>query len=837
MIESPETQTDAPAPGPAREAYRRLRAVVVATGERLAAAPPLAVLGTLALAQWAALAAVALRVVHDGWVFDTASRPSAGVVSALPAIVIGQTLVLLPLALWLVYSVADRLAGRVFAAWAATVWVLLPYAGYPFANRSFRHEYADRFLTHVVGLTADPAFLALVAFLASGYFALRALATGWAPAYAATFASAAVGAAFAPREALVAVAPAAALAVGGRRAHAAVAAVGLALVLLVVGVASGTGLLSAPFAQFGLHAPEGALASLNENFWSGRILEWLTIAGIIGAVRRGRPAGVFVAAASLLAFLSIRTGGKTPAAGHLMMLHETLPAWFAIVITIAAVPLLAPRGHAARPARVTLQSIWDRLQQPVDLGWLPTAAGKRAEAAAATATEVDRPVATPLWAAIANSCFFILITFVGVWNAARYPVRVGYDAVEHIDYADQLIHHGTIPGLAQGGEYYTPPGYYAIAGGVSWIGEKIGMSHPHHLAQYLNILFVLATAALLLVLARMLFPQRPVVWVAALGFFAFLPVVAKTAAMFYPETLNMLTSTAAVTLATWMLLRRRFELRWLVLLGVALGAGQLVRASSLFTFLSVAIAFLAAFATARFRRRMPVRRIALAVAAIILVTAPWYGRQALKYRSEFVLIEPGVIHSLFHPRYQSANERPPFFRIAAHDIFYRPIRPFYVNAALSETYTEIWGDWVGSWAWASYSTGPSPEALPVLQAQSKIGVLPTFLALAGWLGLVVLIAAGRVKRIPFLPVALLPLLALAGYLVRGYDNMSVDGDLFKASYILTTAPVWALLFGLAFSWFSRWRLLALALALVLVVSGVLELRFMLYGIRDHNVIF
>jgi hypothetical protein len=46
--------------------------------------------------------------------------------------------------------------------------------------------------------------------------------------------------------------------------------------------------------------------------------------------------------------------------------------------------------------------------------------------------------------------------------------------------------------------------------------------------------------------------------VSALGFFALLPVVAKTAAMFHPETLNMLVSTAAVTLATWILVRRRF---------------------------------------------------------------------------------------------------------------------------------------------------------------------------------------------------------------------------------------------------------------------------------------
>ena len=835
MIESPETQTDAPAPGVARETYRQLRAVVAAAGERLAAAPPFAILGTLALVQWGALAALALRVAHDGWVYDTGSRPTSGVVSALPAIVVAQTLVLLPLALWLVYAVADRLAGRIFAAWATAVWVLLPYAGYPFANRSFRHEYADGFLTHVVGLTADPAFPAMVAFLASGYFALRALATGRAPAYAATFATAAVGAAFAPREALVAVAPAAALAIGGRRGQAAAAGVGLALVLLVVGVASGTGLLSAPFAQFGLHGPNGAIVSLNENFWSGRILEWLTIAGILGAVRYGRPAGVFAATASLLAFLSIHEGGNTPAAGHLMMLHETMPAWFAIVITFAAIPLLTPRGHAARPARVTLASILLRLEQPFDLAWVGIRRKPRATPAAVE--EDRRAVATPLWAVIAMSCLFVLIAFVGIWNAARYPVILGYDAHEHMTYADQLIHQGTIPSSTQGGEFYAPPGYYAVAGAATWVGGKLGLGDPHQAAQYLNVPFVLATAFLLLVLARLLFPRRPVIWVAALGFFAFLPVVAKTAAMFHPETLNMLVSTGALTLAVWMLVRRRFELRFFLLLGLLLGAGQLIRASSLFTFGAVAIAFLAALTNSRLRQRMPLKKIGLAIVAAILITSPWYARQILNYHEQGALLQPGSLHSILHPHYAGEGPRPPFFGIATNDILNRPVRPYYLNQALSETYTEIWGDWTGNFAWSGYSAGPWPKALTVLQDQSKIGILPTLLALAGWLGMVALVVARRVERIPFLPVVLLPLLAVGGYLVRSYDNMTPDGDLFKASYILTTAPVWALAFGLAFSWFARWRLLALGLALLLVVSGVLELRFMLYGIRDHYVIF
>ncbi|HEY5058568.1 MAG TPA: hypothetical protein VII51_06085 [Gaiellaceae bacterium] len=836
MTESPETQTATTAALAARVArgtLTRLQTVAATACARLeTASSPLVVVGALALTQWAALAVVALRVAHHGWVFDTGSRPSSGVVSALPAIVLGQTLVLLPLALWLVYAVADRLAGRVFAAWAATVWVLLPYAGYAFSTGGYRHTYSDGFLTHALGLTADPAFPAMLAFLASGYFALRVLATGSAAAVGATIAGAAAGAAFAPRAALVALAPVAALAIGGRRKHAAAAAAGVAFALLAIGIAVAVGLLGSSFAHFGFNAPEGALASLNENFWSGRVLEWLTIGGIIGALRRSRPAGVFVAAAAVFAFLSIHGATSSPAAAHLVMLREMLPAWFATAITIAAVPLLLPRGRATRPARVMLESTWHRLQQPADLTWIDVRLKPRAVSAA---PEDARAVATPLWAAIAISTLFVLITCVGAWNASRFPIKLGYDAVEHIGYADQLIYHGTIPSGT--GEYYTPPGYYAVAGVVTWITAKLGFSHPHHFVQYLNVPFVLLTAVLLLVLARLLFPRKPVVWVAALGFFAFLPVVAKTAAMFHPETLNMLVSTAAVTLATLMLLRRQFGLKWFVLLGLTLGAGQLVRASSLFTFGSVAIAFLAAFASTRLRRRMPLKKIGYALVAIVLITTPWYARQAIKYHTQPFIARPLLLHELFHPVYQGVGKRPPYLGIAVNEIFNTPFRPAYVNQALSETYTEIWGDWTGNFAWSAYSGAPWVKTLPILQEQSKIGVLPTLFAIAGWLGLIALVAVRRVERIPFLPVVLLPLLALAGYLIKGYIETTPDGDLFKASYLLTTAPVWAIGFGLVFSWLARWRPLALGLTVFLIVCGVLELRFMLYGIRDHTVIF
>jgi hypothetical protein len=446
-------------------------------------------------------------------------------------------------------------------------------------------------------------------------------------------------------------------------------------------------------------------------------------------------------------------------------------------------------------------------------------------------TPDETRITTPHWARAAIACIFVLIVFVGVWNAARYPIMLGYDAQEHITYADDLIHHGRTPTAADGGEYYAPPGYYAVAGAASWIGGKLGLADPHQAAQYLNVLFVVLTGVLILILARLLFPRRPVVWVGALAFFALLPVVAKTAAMFHPETLNMLMSTAAVTLATWMLLRRQFGLRWLGLLAVTLLAGQLVRASSLFTLAAVGLAFIAALARPAYRAHMPLRQIGIAAAAVVLIAVPWYVDRIVTHKTQ-----PGLSFSSFHVSPARAGD-PPFLALSLGDVFNRPVRPFYKNEILPETYTDIWGDWFGAFAWSGYSAGPSPEALALLKDQSSIGIVPTFLAIAGLLGLAILGLRRRLQRVPLLPLLLLPLIAVVAYFWRGYVLPSPDGDLTKATYLLTTVPAWAIGFGLAAERLARNRFVAIGIVAALLAFGGLELRFILYGIRDHNPIF
>jgi hypothetical protein len=143
-------------------------------------------------------------------------------------------------------------------------------------------------------------------------------------------------------------------------------------------------------------------------------------------------------------------------------------------------------------------------------------------------------------AELAAVALIAALALVAGWNAYKYPDGAGYDAQEHIQYADLLVHQHEIPGSATRSEYYTPPGFYALAGAATLIGEHFHSGDPHKLGQVLNWLVLLATAGVLWALARELFPSRPWLQLGALAFFCFLPVVLRVGAMFHPEPLSML---------------------------------------------------------------------------------------------------------------------------------------------------------------------------------------------------------------------------------------------------------------------------------------------------------
>jgi hypothetical protein len=429
----------------------------------------------------------------------------------------------------------------------------------------------------------------------------------------------------------------------------------------------------------------------------------------------------------------------------------------------------------------------------------------------------------------------VAIVLVGGWNAVRYPVPLGYDYQPNADYMHVLLEKHRLPTHAESQEAGQPPVYYLVGGIAARAGHWLFGWHeapwtqlPEHSyrgAQLLNVLFVLVTAFLVLALARIVAPESPTVWAAAVGFFAFVPVVLKTAAMIHPETLNMMLSTIALWLATTIMRRPGLRLRLLLLLLAVVVVGLETRASMIFTAAAIGLAFLVH--VRRHIRLSSLRRLLAPVLAVVVLAVGlgyWIGTGS----------RVGELAALREPFRQAPGSRAHFFDLPTKALFVTPYRANYVNAALPETYTEIWGDWIGAFAWSDYGYPPSPQALRILRDQSWIGLLPTLLALAGY----VLLAIRTLRnRLDLLALALVVPIALGGYLVRSYIQMSPDGDLLKASYILTTAPVWALAFGLAFSRLGRFRLVQVGVGLTLVIFAVLELRFLVYGVRDGSAIF
>ena len=163
---------------------------------------PLYVLAALLVVQWVAVLALALTVRHNGWLYHAGGDqlwhysgayllahghlPPAYVgygwslmllplswfagpnlVSALPAIVLLNTLILLPVALLCVYGIASRFAGRVFGYFAALSWIVLPYLGILFVEPGYHQKYTELTLPQLLGLTSVPDFPATVALLVS----------------------------------------------------------------------------------------------------------------------------------------------------------------------------------------------------------------------------------------------------------------------------------------------------------------------------------------------------------------------------------------------------------------------------------------------------------------------------------------------------------------------------------------------------------------------------------------------------------------------------------------------------------------------------------------------
>jgi hypothetical protein len=409
-----------------------------------------------------------------------------------------------------------------------------------------------------------------------------------------------------------------------------------------------------------------------------------------------------------------------------------------------------------------------------------------------------------------------ILGLVAVWNAFAYPPEGGFDAREHIAYAEEVL-DGHLP---TGGASYTPPGFYALAAVAIRVGEAIGMATPEHLAQLLNAFVLVGSGVLVLALAHLLLPDRPLARWSALAFFACCPVVLKTGAMFHPQPLAMLLSLLAFWLTARMIVRGDYRLRFWIALALTLAGAQLVRSVSIWVAGTVVITLVLAALAQREHRRRIGTALAVTAAAMVLLPLPWYlhlhetGGNAVFGRGMSAL-------SLDTPYPASFYLDPGLPDVVAH-----PQRAELGAGLIPNLYVETWGDFFGIWSWGP----PRPELSTAvdhrLALQSTVGLPLTLFALAGWFGMSWL-ALVRWRAAPGrLLVPLVPLVGLAAVAYYAGQSYRPDGDTVKALFLLPAVPFWGLSFGWAVDVLAqRSRLLGIVVLVLLVPCLLVSLAY------------
>lgn len=422
---------------------------------------------------------------------------------------------------------------------------------------------------------------------------------------------------------------------------------------------------------------------------------------------------------------------------------------------------------------------------------------------------------------IGSTAILTLLAVIAVRNAFTYPTRAGYDAPEYIAYSRDLIERGELPPEGTGA-YYTPPGFPVLAGAATRLGTALGVDETERLGQLLNAIVIVATGVLVFLLGRILWPRRPLLWLAAVAFYAFFPIVLKTGAMFHPEPLEMLLTAAALVVLAHMVRTARYSWRFAVPLGVLLGLGQLVRAWSLWVVVVSIVVLVTVAVTDRVARTKALGALGIAVVVAALVPSPWYVHQAQHY-SNPVFDQPQPTEFLL-------ARRPLVFYLDARfpDVVARPWRDRFNDRFIPVFYAETWGDYFGFWSWGSTRGERTDTIDSELSRQSVLGLLPTVLAIAGVLALLGL-AVTRPREDPGRLIAALPPLAATGavlYFAVAYPTN--DGDTIKGTYAMAAVPALAVSFGFAFDRVSRYRTAGIVLGAALLVSAFAMLPFLIW---------
>jgi uncharacterized repeat protein (TIGR01451 family) len=467
---------------------------------------------------------------------------------------------------------------------------------------------------------------------------------------------------------------------------------------------------------------------------------------------------------------------------------------------------------------------------------------------------------SPLRAAtVVALCCFAVLGWQGVSTVGR---NGGDDAGEHLAYAEFLDAHGHLPSEAENYEYASPPLFQVtaiaaerlvrhlpstalelpwnpasralwlllVAGGAAaltaarrglrlaggtalalatvWgLDEAVSLSRSESwsvgqlIALAAGIGFVLTTG----LIGREVWPGNPRRAVAAGAFAAAYPVVYRMSVLFHPEMPFALFCALAV-LVFLRAARRGWPGRLGFALGGALGAAALTRQPAV-----VVIGCLAA-AGLFLGRRHATGFLLRAALVLVLLAGPWWIYATARFDNP--------LQSNLAPRATLMMSGQPlsfYLSLPLRTLVLHPYRPDFTDSLFPKLHAELWSDWFG----VIHSQPPTRLERVTASSQSVLGFVADALAIGG-LGALALPAALRVLRrgsrspgdVGLGLLAVIALGAFISFVVELIRFPQQYDDPIKSSYLLFTAPCWAIFSVAAWNALRRHHRLAAALVVV-----------------------
>lgn len=169
------------------------------------------------------------------------------------------------------------------------------------------------------------------------------------------------------------------------------------------------------------------------------------------------------------------------------------------------------------------------------------------------------------------------------WNNAKMlPFHSGYDADDHIAYIKYIQDHGTSPLPNEGYEMFQPPLFYALSAGLlSMLHLSTGDAAAITVLRALTMFFGIVNFVFVFLSLRLLFPGRAVAQFIGLITAAFLPMQLYLAHYVTNETLAATLASISIYLGLRVLTVERASVWDFLVLGIAIGASMLAKATAL----------------------------------------------------------------------------------------------------------------------------------------------------------------------------------------------------------------------------------------------------------------